>query len=327
VDFVQSLRTFVRVVDAGSFVRAADQLGTSNAAATRQVGALEKHLDVRLLNRTTRKLSLTSSGEAFLEKARRILADIEDAEGMARGKRAIVSGTLRLSVPLSFGIGPLSRLLPGFRARHPRLQLDIDLTDQVVDLVAHGVDVALRIAREPSAHLVARKLAPVELVLCASPQYLKVRGLPGHPRDLAEHDTLSYSYLASGEAWTFTDASGEATQVRINPSVHATNGELLRELALVGGGVILQPTFIVGGELTRGTLVQILPQWKTQELNLYAVYLSQRQLSAKVRAFIDYLVESIGDEPYWERWKAHGRKGEGGGRGAQRRKPSGAPDR
>lgn len=306
MDFVQSLRTFVRVVDAGSFVHAADQLGTSNAAVTRQVAALEKHLDARLLNRTTRKLSLTSSGQAFLEKARRILADIEDAEAMARGRRAIVSGTLRLSVPLSFGIGQLSRLLPGFRARYPGLRLDIELTDQVVDLVAQGVDLALRIAREPSPHLVARRLAPVELVLCASPQYLKVRGVPGHPEDLSRHDTLSYSYLASGEAWSFTDAAGEAIRVRIDPSVHATNGELLRELALAGGGVILQPSFIVGDELARGTLVQILPEWKTQELNLYAVYLSQRQLSAKVRAFIDYLVESIGDAPYAERWKVRG---------------------
>jgi len=317
MDFVQSLRTFVRVVDAGSFIRAADQLGTSNAAVTRQVAALERHLDVRLLNRTTRKLSLTSSGQVFIEKARGILADIEEAEGMARGKRAKVSGTLRLSVPLSFGIGQVSRLLPGFRARYPGLKLDIDLTDQIVDLVAQGVDVALRIAREPSPHLVARKLAPVVLVLCASPQYLKVRGVPGHPGDLAEHDTLSYSYLASGEAWTFTDARGEAIRVRINPSVNATNGEVLRELALAGGGVILQPSFIVGAELMRGTLVQVLPEWKTQELNLYAVYLSQRQLSAKVRAFIDYLVESIGDEPYWEQWKVSGDKG-------QRRRPSGA---
>jgi len=304
MDLVRALQAFVRVVDAGSFIRAAEQLDTSNAAVTRQVAALEKHLGARLLNRTTRKISLTSSGQAFVEKARQILHDIAEAESIAGEHRATVAGVLRLSAPLSFGIAHLSRLLPGFRSRYPKLRLDIDLSDRVVDLVAEGVDVALRIAREPSPHLVARRIAPVRLVLCASPLYLKRRGLPKHPAELAQHETFSYSYLAAGDSWQFFREGGESVTVLTQPSVHATNGELLRELALTGGGIILQPTFIVGGDLMRGSLVPLLEEWKTLELSLYAVYLSQRQLSAKVRVLIDYLVESIGEEPYWETWKS-----------------------
>lgn len=303
MDFVRAVQVFVRVADAGSFIRAAEQLDTSNAAVTRQVAALEKHLGARLLHRTTRKLSLTSSGEAFLDKARQILSDIEEAESVAGERRAAPSGTLRISGPLSFGIAHLSRLLPAFRARYPKLRLDIDLSDRIVDLVADGIDVALRIAREPSPNLVARRIAPVNLVVCAAPAYLKRRGAPSHPSELAQHDTLSYSYLTAGDAWQFARAPGESVSVHINPTVHATNGELLRELALAGGGIIQQPSFIVGGDLMRGTLVPLLADWHPPEMALFAVYLSSRHLSPKVRAFIDYLLESIGKEPYWENWK------------------------
>lgn len=325
MDLVRALQAFVRVVDAGSFIRAAEQLDTSNAAVTRQVAALERHLNARLLNRTTRKLSLTSSGQAFVEKARQILDEIAEAESIAGEQRATVAGVLRLSAPLSFGVAHLSRLLPAFRSRHPKLRLDIDLSDRVVDLAAEGIDAALRIAREPNANLVVRRIAPVRLVLCASPIYVKRRGAPRHPQELAEHETFSYSYLAEGDSWQFARNGGNPVAVQIRPSVHATNGELLRELALAGGGIILQPTFIVGGELMRGSLVPLLPEWRSPELSLYAVYLSQRQLSAKVRVFIDYLVESIGEEPYWETWKMHrsaaaAKAGEGGTRRHGRRR-------
>jgi DNA-binding transcriptional LysR family regulator len=303
MDFVRGLQVFVKVADSGSFIRAAEQLDTSNAAVTRQVAALEKHLGARLLHRTTRKVSLTSSGEAFLEKARKVLADVEDAEIIAGERRTDPSGTLRVSAPLSFGIVHLSRMLPGFRTRYPKLRLDIDLSDRVADLVADGIDVALRIVREPSANLVARRIAPVNFVACASPAYLKRRGSPKHPSELAQHDTLSYSYLSAGDTWRFLSQSGESVAVQINASVHATNGELLRELALAAGGIILQPSFIVGGDLTRGTLVPLLADWETPSLNLYAVYLSHRHLSPKVRAFIDYVMESVGKEPYWEKWR------------------------
>jgi DNA-binding transcriptional LysR family regulator len=151
-------------------------------------------------------------------------------------------------------------------------------------------------------------------VLCASPTYLKKHGTPQHPAQLADHETFSYSYLSTGDSWQFAREGGEPVTVRVRPSVYSTNGELLRELALTGGGIILQPTFIVGGALMTGSLVPVLPGWKTIEFSLYAVYLSQRQLSTKVRVLIDYLVESIGQEPYWENWKSGRRSGAAGSR-------------
>jgi DNA-binding transcriptional LysR family regulator len=303
MDLVRALQVFIRVAEAGSFVRAADQLDTSNAAVTRQVAALERHLGARLLNRTTRSLSLTTQGEEMLERARDILSGVADAEALFQAKGASQKGVLRVSAPLSFGVAHLSRLLPGFRRLHPGLRLDVDLSDRVADLVSEGFDVALRITREPAPNLVARRIAPVRLVLCAAPGYLKKKGTLKHPAELARHETLSYTYLAGRDEWTFTNAAGDSANVRIDPSVRSTNGELLRELALVGGGIILQPTFIVGPDLVRGTLVPVLPEWKAPELSLYAVYLSRRQLPAKVRALTEYLAEAIGEEPYWEAFK------------------------
>ncbi|OCP22160.1 MULTISPECIES: substrate binding domain-containing protein [unclassified Ensifer] len=172
--------------------------------------------------------------------------------------------------------------------------LDVDLTDVLVDLAHSGVDVALRIARAPGANLIARKIAPVRMIACASPGYLARRGTPRQPSDLGSHETLSYSYLSLGDSWMFYDVEGRETQVRIHPVVHATNGDLLRALALAGGGVIVQPDFIVEDDIAMGRLVPLLEGWHLSAFNLYAVYLSRRHLSPKVRVFIDYLVETLG---------------------------------
>lgn len=302
MDLAHAMKVLVKVVDAGSFARAAEALDTSTAAVSRQIGALEAHLGARLLNRTTRRLSLTDAGAEFCERSRAILDEIAEAEAAAGQQSLQPVGLLRITAPLSFGVTQLSRLLPGFRTRHPQLRLDIDLTDRRVDLANEGVDVGLRIAHELSDTLVARRIAPVSMVVCASPVYLKRRGVPRTPAELAQHETLGFSYLWSGDDWSFTDVRGEVTRVRVQPGVHATNGDLLRELALAGGGIVLQPSFIVGAELARGTLVPLLTDYRTLDLNLYAVYLSRRQLSSKVRVFIDYLVEAIGERPPWEQW-------------------------
>lgn len=299
MDFVNGLRTFLRVVEAGSFSQAAEQLSTSSAAVTRQVAALERYLEVRLLNRTTRKLSLTSSGAAFLPKARHLLDEVDDAVNFARDKPKDVSGTLRLTAPMSFGLTQLAPVLSGFRKLNPRLRLDVDLSDRVLDLAASGFDVALRIAHEPSELLIARRIASVPLVLCASPSYLRRRGAPQHPAELSQHETLSYSYLAWGQTWPLMDSKKQTVNVRIEPLVSATNGDVLRDLAVTGEGIILQPAFIVWRDLEQGTLVPVLPEWKAPELSLFAIYLSHRQLSAKVRAFVDYLVETIGEALQW----------------------------
>ena len=303
MDLTYAMKVLVKVVDAGSFARAAEALDTSTAAVSRQIGALEAHLGARLLNRTTRRLSLTDAGAEFCERSRVILGEIAEAEAVAGQQSLQPVGLLRITAPLSFGVTQLSRLLPAFRQRYPQLRLDVDLTDRVVDLANEGVDVGLRIAQELGDNLVARRIAPVSMVVCASPIYLKRRGVPRTPAELAQHESLSFSYLWVGDDWPFTDAQGAQTRVRVQSSVHATNGDLLRELAVAGGGIILQPSFIVGAELARGTLLPLLTDYRTLDLSLFAVYLSRRQLSSKVRVFIDYLVEAIGDEPPWEQWQ------------------------
>lgn len=294
MDVLKAMQAFAETVEQGSFVAASEQLGTSTAAVSRQVAALEAHLGVRLLHRTTRRLSLTEPGQAYFERAVEALRDIAEAEAIAGEHSVQPAGTLRISAPLSFGVKALGRILPDFRRRYPELALDIDLTDRVADLAHEGVDVALRIARSPSLNLIARKIAPVRMALCASPDYLRQRGMPEAPDDLADLEVFNYSYLTSGDRWTFHDGSGRESVVRLRPTVRATNGDLLRDLAIANGGVILQPMFIVAEDLEAGRLVRILADWHFDELDLYAVYLSRTFLPAKVRVFVDFLVSEIG---------------------------------
>lgn len=294
MDIVKCMEAFAALAGSGSFVAVAEKLDTSTAAVSRQIAALERHLGVRLVHRTTRRLSLTEAGSQFLERTEQILADLAEAEAVVGQQAANPVGLLRVSAPLSFGITVLGPLLPAFRGRYPDLRLDIDLSDRVADLAHDGIDVALRIAQTPSANLIARRLAPVGIVTCASPGYLRARGTPIHPAELTAHETLSYSYLSGGDTWTFHDASGETAAVRVRPNVHATNGDLLRHLAVADGGIIVQPDFIVADDIAAGRLVQVLPAWSLGQFSLYAVYLSRRQLSAKVRVFIDYLAEVLG---------------------------------
>ena len=297
MDIAKSMEAFVALAAAGSFVSVADKLGTSTAAVSRQIAALETHLGVRLVHRTTRRLSLTDAGTQFLERAEQILADLHEAEAVVGRQVTNPVGLLRISAPLSFGIAVLGAVLPEFRRRFADLRLDIDLNDRVVDLAHDGVDVAIRIAQAPSPNLIARRIAPIAIVACASPGYLATHGHPAHPDDLAAHATMSYSYLSSGDTWSFRNTAGAAAVVRIHPAVHATNGDLLRRLAIEDGGIIVQPDFIVADDIAAGRLIQVLPDWTLGEFALYAVYLSRRHLSAKVRVFIDYLVEQLGAFP------------------------------
>ena len=294
MDLFKSIQAYVATVDAGSLVDAAEQLGTSNAAVSRYLAALEEHLGARLLNRTTRRLSMTAAGQDFYHRAQTILADVAEAEAVAGATTSSPSGLLRISAPMSFGIGTLSHIMPGFLARYPDLRIDIDLTDRVTDLINDGVDVAVRIAREPATtNVIVRKIAPVKMIICAAPSYLEKRGVPHVPDDLHQCETLNYSYLSSGDNWTLTHADGRQSVVRIKPRVHATNGDILRELAIAGHGIIMQPDFIVGAALETGALKTILNEWSIDGYHLYAIYLSRKFLSAKVRAFIDYLADAM----------------------------------
>jgi DNA-binding transcriptional LysR family regulator len=286
------MRTFVAVVDAGSFVQAADALDISKAAVSRHVADLEQRLGVRLLQRTTRKLSLTEEGRAFHARSKSLLGELEDAEAEITSKSLEASGLVKINVPVSFGLLQLAPLWPAFMAKHPKVTLDVTLSDRMVDLVEEGYDMAVRIARLPSSSLVSRKLASTRLILCASPSYLKKHSKPKHPSELADHAVLSYSLLVMGEQWEFEGPEGNFT-VPINPVLRTNSGDTCRAAALGHQGVILQPSFIVGDDLRKGTLVELMPEYRSLEFGIHAIYPSRRYVSPKVRVLIDYLSSAM----------------------------------
>ncbi|QKC85416.1 LysR family transcriptional regulator [Mesorhizobium sp. NZP2077] len=296
MDLLKAMEVFVAVVENGSLISASITLNTSNAAVSRQLAGLEDHLGTRLLNRTTRRVWMTDAGEDFFRRAQQILSDVAEAEGRAGINTLEPKGVLRISAPLSFGISRLGRWLPDFVKRYPDLQLDLDLTDRMVDLAAEGIDVAVRITRQPaSANVIVRKIAPIAMPVCAAPSYLKRKGRPSHPTELVNHDTMASPYMSSGDTWDLVDAQGGRSSVRIRPFIHSTNGDILREFMLAGLGVAIGPAFIVERDIAQGSIVPILEDWKIDGYNLYALYLTRKFLPAKVRVFIDYLTAMEGN--------------------------------
>ncbi len=309
MDRFLAMAVFVKVVETGSFTKAAERLDMSTTAVSRHVSELERHLHGRLLNRSTRRLSLTDTGRAFYERSVQILADVDEAEALAGAAAARPTGVLKVNMPVSFGIRHLAPLVPDYLARYPEVSLDMSLTDRVVDLVEEGYDLAVRIGRELHTSLVARRVAPARVVPCAAPAYLQRHGTPRVPEDLAGHVCLVYTY--TGEEWQFDGPDGRHT-VRVKGSVRANNGDMLAQAALAGMGIILQPTFLAGDDLASGHLVPLLPGYEAPPFWVYAVYPSRRHVSAKVRTFVDFLVERFGDEPAWDAWRrSSGRAGKG----------------
>ena len=300
MDKYQEMRVFAAVADAGSFVAAADALDISKAAVSRYVSELEQRLGVRLMHRTTRRLSLTQEGEVFLARSREILASIDDSEREISTRSESASGLLKLSVPVSFGIKHLAGLWSEFLQAHPQVSLDVQLADRVIDLVDEGFDVAVRIARLPDSTLVSRKLATTRLVLSASPKYLKARGVPKHPSDLAEHDILGYSLLAMGDTWQFTGSKGPVT-VKVRPRLWTNNGDTCVAAAVRGAGIQLQPTFLIADELASGQLVEVLPKFRSIELGIYAVYPTRKFVLPKVRVLLEFLSAKLQDAAWQKR--------------------------
>jgi len=298
MDRFQEMRTFVAVVDAGSFVGAMASLGMSKPAVSRYVGELESRLGVRLLHRTTRKLSLTEEGEVFYARCQELLAGMNEAEAEVTSRSGEATGSIRINAPVTFGISHLAFLWGDFRMRYPKVSLDLTLSDRVVDLVEEGYDLALRIAQMPSSSLISRKLASTRMVLCASPTYLQGAGALDHPADLARHAVLAYSYWATKDEWKFTGPDGPVV-VKTTPCIRTNNGDTCRAGALRHQGVILQPTFLVGEDLRSGALVEVLPEYRSIELGIYAVYPSRKHVSPKVRVMIDFLVNSF-RQPRWQ---------------------------
>ncbi len=299
MDRFQEMKVFAAVVEAGSFTGGAHVLDMSKAAVSRHVGDLEERLGLRLLHRTTRKLSPTVEGEIFYARCRELLDNLQEAEAEITSRSGEATGLLKVNVPVTFGLMHLAPLWPAFLARHPKPAIDITLSDRVADLVEEGYDVAVRIGQLSASSLIARKLASTRMVLCASPAYLARRGAPSHPDDLLHHDVISYSLFASGENWSFTGPDG-GVSVKVAPRVRTNSGDTCRAAALQHQGIILQPSFIVGADLAQGTLVEIMPGYRSVELGIHAVYPSRKFVSPKVRLLIDFLVEAFA-APVWER--------------------------
>lgn len=294
---LQQLSSFLAVVRAGSFVAAADATGLSKAAVSRHVAELEAHLGVRLLHRTTRRLSLTDDGQRFHARAVELAAALEELESETASSGGEATGQLRINAPLTFGNLHLAPLWPRFTAAHPKVSLDITLNDRVVDLVEEGYDVAVRITNRLDPQLVSRRLASTRIVLCASPGYLAAHGTPTHPHQLAAHQVLAYSYWAGGDEWPFKGPEGEVS-VRVNPRIHTNSGDTCRVAALQDQGIILQPDFLVGPDLTRGALVELMPEFRSLELGVHVVYATRKHLPMKTRRLIDFLVEAF-RTPAW----------------------------
>lgn len=293
MDRFQEMRVFAAVVDAGSFVGAADALGISKAAASRHVADLEARLGVRLLHRTTRRLSLTTEGDLFFARCKDVLQAVGEAEAEISERSGEAVGSLKISAPVSYGVLKLAPLWGGFMAAHPRIALDITLGDRLVDLVDEGFDMAVRVGRLASSSLVSRQLASTRLVLCASRQYLRKHGKPRAPEDLEKHAVLSYSLMAMGDSWQFTGPDGPVV-VKVQSRLSTNSGDTCRAVALEHQGVILQPSFLVADDLRSGRLVELLPGYRSVELGIHAVYPSRKHLLPKVRLMVEYLARELG---------------------------------
>jgi DNA-binding transcriptional LysR family regulator len=298
-DVLMGMRVFAAVVDAGSFAGAAERLDLSRGMTSRYVAQVEAHLGARLLNRTTRRLSLTEAGQDYYQRATQVLALVEDAERSAAQGVAEPRGNLRINTSVAFGARHLGPLISAYLQRFPHVKADLALNDRVVDLVDEGFDVAVRIARQIDPGLVARPITHARTVACASPAYLKKHGAPRTPEDLAHHNCLSYAYTGQQHLWRFTK-HGREQAVVVAGNLNANNGDILCSAAADGLGVILQPTFLAHDLLRERRLVRILDGWEPEGFTIYAVYPSRQFLTPKVRTFIDFLVERFGDNPYWD---------------------------
>ncbi|MFX1765742.1 LysR family transcriptional regulator [Paraburkholderia sp. A1RI-2L] len=297
MDRSQEMAVFVAVVDAGSFVGAVDTLRISKAAVSRYVESLEQRIGVRLLHRTTRRLSLTEEGRLFYQRAREILEAMDNAEAEVSSRTQVAGGLVRVNVPLSFGVSHLAPLWGDFMAAWPQIDLEITLNDRVVDLVDEGYDLAVRISTLPDSSMVCRKLASTAMVVCASPGYLARHEAPRHPRDLAAHRVLAYTHLSGRDEWQFEGPEGKVL-VRTQARMYSNNGDTCRAIALRDGGVILQPDFMIGEDVKAGRLIRLMPEYHSIELGIYAVYPSRKQLPLKVRCLIDFLSDAFRVPPW-----------------------------
>lgn len=297
---LEDMETFVRVVEAGSISGAAERMGIAKSAVSRRIAELEERLGAQLFRRTTRQLNLTDTASRFYERCVHILADVQEAEHAVSDEHGTLRGRLRVAVPLSFGLLHLGPAIDDFMSEHPEIEFDLDFNDRQVDMLGEEFDVALRIADLPDSSLIARRLAPINLVACASPAYLNRYGTPESPEDLVHHVCLAYSNMTSPNLWPYLGPDGKAGSVRVRSRLQANNGDFLSQAAVAGQGITRQPSFILYKDIEARLLVPILGEYIWPSVNAYAVYPQTRHLSRRVRAFVDFLVDRFAGVPYWD---------------------------
>lgn len=300
LDSLNDIAVFVRVVDSGSFTAAAERLGISKSVVSKYVTRLEDRLGARLLNRTTRRLSLTEAGRVFYERSRKGLADIEDAQAEVSRLQGEPRGTLRLNAPMSFGILHVAPALPEFLNLHPDVTVDMNLDDRIVDMIEEGFDVSVRISELPDSSLVARRLGPCRHAIVAAPAYLERCGTPRTPEELRNHNIITYRYQESALEWHFLTPGNKPISVAVSGSLMMNNSLAVREALLEGVGITRTPTFVVGKDIQEGRLIQVLSKYQILEVTIFLVYPQRRHLSPKVRAFVDFMAKRITKTPYWD---------------------------
>lgn len=300
MDRFVAMRTFCAVAKSGSFSAAADQLTLSPQLVSKYVSQLEQHLGVRLLNRTTRRVHITEAGERYLARAVFVLDEVEDMENAAGDSQQQAKGRLRVSAPVSFGVKHLSQLFYEFQQANDGVIIDCQLNDRKVDIVEEGFDIALRVGQLKDSSLIAKKLATVRSVICASPAYLKRHGMPASLDALRTHRYLRYSYLDPSSASPVHNALTDND----HNNFICNNGDTLVQMAVQGAGIALQPTFICGEALATGELVEILPELAPADMGLFAIYAHRQLLASKVRAFLDFADGYFGSPPYWDTYGA-----------------------
>ena len=296
---LEEMKAFVRIVETGSISAAAKQLGVAKSAVSRRLKELEGRLGVQLLTRTTRQSSLTEAGRRYHDRAVRILDDVIELEAITSNTSTELTGEIRIAAPLSFGLDQLSPAINRFAMVHAGLRIHLEFTDRHINLVEEGFDVAVRVARLKDSSLIAKRLAPIRAVLCASPEYVKHNGQPQHPADLKNHEALQYAQRAN-VSWRFTGPDGRESQIQVSSRLLADNGDFLCQAACAGLGVALLPTFIAAPQIRSGDLIPIMTDYTIPPLNAYAVYPQTRHLARQVRAFIDHLVDFFSGEPAWD---------------------------
>lgn len=295
-NLLDGLVTFVEIINAGSFTKAAEATGRSTSYISKEITKLEERLGIRLMNRTTRSISLTPEGEMYFQQCQQIINDAEQAEASVNQRQTEPKGTLKISCPVSFGFSHLRPLFAKFLMTYPMVDLELDMSGRKVDIVADGFDVVIRTAEQlEDSSLISRLLFSSYGVTVASPEYLSAHGHPHHPRELSQHQTITYSHMKSPNLWNYQTEQGEDINVQLKSRVITNSPEMELEMALAGRGITRMPKFYLGDKLKTGELVSLFNDYQKTPINVYLVYVSRKHMAAKVRSFIDFVVKELGD--------------------------------